>query len=168
MITLTKYLNYLSESKLDDISIEELPDKDMKQLYPLMNRFAKSTNGSSYFDYKDEAIESRFKRVLQKGHIVLIARDKDEIVGLVIGVTKQSPTGQINMVYVDKAYRGKGLAEKMFKQVVVWLKDHNRPLIRIGVMGNNLRAQKFYKKMGFVFDSINMRNKDSKNIKMDW
>jgi ribosomal protein S18 acetylase RimI-like enzyme len=164
---LNKYLNYIYESE-SNIVIEELPDKDMKDLYPLMKRFAKSTNDSSYFSYRDEPIESRLKKVLEKGHIVLVARDNNEIVGLLIGVTKQGAVGQINMVYVDKPYRGIGLAEKMFKQVVEWLKQHKRPIVRVSVMGMNLRAQKFYKKMGFVVDSIKLRNKESKNIKSNW
>ncbi len=68
----------------------------------------------------------------------------------------------------DKKYRGTGLAEKMFKRVIEWLKYKKRPLIRIGVMGKNKRAQAFYKKMGFIEDIIKMRNLESKDIISTW
>lgn len=161
---LNKYLSYIQESIPENIIIEELKDSDVKQLIPIMNRFNKSTRDSSFFKYPDSAFENRFSSILSVKHIILVAKDNEKIIALLTGITKPSPIGYIHMVYVDKPYRGTGLAETMFKQIMDWFKVNNRPVVSIGVMGKNERARNFYKKMGFIEDSIKMRNIDSKNI----
>ncbi len=160
------YLHNLQESS--NLVFEELNYSDIKQIYPLMKRFNKDSVKTSYFKYEDENHDRRFKDLSSSKHIIQIAKDNNKIVGLVIGLTKKDPVGKISVVYVDKPYRGTGLAETLFTKVVDWLKKNNRPIIRVGVMGINERAKKFYKKMGFIEDTIQMRNKDSKSIKQVW
>ena len=163
-----EYINYIQEGSRDNITIEELPDSDINLLIPIFKRFAKSTNDTSFFNYIDQPFKERMKEITDIGHVILVAKDKNKIVGLFVAITRKPPRGLIKMVYIDEKYRGTGLAEKMFKQIVEWLKSKNRTLIRIGVMGKNKRARAFYKKMGFIEDYISMRNIDSKNIKHGW
>lgn len=67
-------------------------------------------------------------------------------IGLIYGYTTDEAQ-DLSALYVDPSYFGTGLAQELTKAFIDWC-DKERP-IELGVVEDNLRAQKFYYKMGF-------------------
>ncbi|MFZ1250775.1 MAG: GNAT family N-acetyltransferase [Candidatus Microsaccharimonas sp.] len=76
----------------------------------------------------------------------IIMDDDGKAAGLIYGV-KLDKIQEIEALYVDEKYHGSGVAQALVEAYVEWA-DPTRP-IELGVVVDNDRAKKFYKKMGF-------------------
>lgn len=76
-----------------------------------------------------------------------VAENKQgEIVGI-IAPFRNDTAQRVGAIYVDKAYQGTGLAQKLMDQLIAWA-DPYRPL-ELEVASYNERAKAFYRKYGF-------------------
>ncbi len=161
---LNEYLSYIQE--VIDLTEIELDATD--RLIPLYKKFGKETKEISFFKYKDQPYEKWLKKLNKGKTKILVAVDNNKDIGFIIGQIDNRnygfESGWIEALYLDKKYRNKGVADLMFKAIVKWIKDNNQQKVRLKTTGANKRAQKFYKKMGFVPELITMRNKESKNV----
>jgi len=57
---------------------------------------------------------------------------------------------ELKRIYVLNEYQGKGIAQKLMDFVIHYSQQENYQVIWLGVWENNLRAQKFYEKYGFI------------------
>ena len=57
---------------------------------------------------------------------------------------------ELKRIYVLKEFHGKGIAQKLMNFVIDYCIKEKYEVIWLGVWENNLRAQKFYEKYGFV------------------
>ena len=57
---------------------------------------------------------------------------------------------EIVQVWTVKNFRGKGISEKMFVYAIDWAKNKNIKKLLAKVYSDNIRAKKFYEKMGFA------------------
>jgi len=57
---------------------------------------------------------------------------------------------ELKRIYVLKEFQGAGIAQKLMDFMLDFSVQHNYKVIWLGVWENNLRAQKFYEKYGFV------------------
>ena len=57
---------------------------------------------------------------------------------------------ELKRIYVLKQYHGKGIAQKLMDFIVNFSVKEKYKVIWLGVWENNLRAQNFYEKYGFV------------------
>jgi ribosomal protein S18 acetylase RimI-like enzyme len=65
-------------------------------------------------------------------------------------VANLEPTaGELRQLYVRAPHQAKGLGTRLFETALAWLEQHYAPLY-IGVWANNLGAQRFYGRYGFV------------------
>ncbi len=58
---------------------------------------------------------------------------------------------ELNRLYVDAQYKGKGLAQLLMNFYLQSAADNNCDFLWLGVWEHNYRAQSFYKKYGFSF-----------------
>ncbi len=63
---------------------------------------------------------------------------------------KQWKAMELKRIYVLKEFHGKGVAQKLMDFVIDYCYKNEYEVIWLGVWENNLRAQKFYEKFGFV------------------
>ena len=61
----------------------------------------------------------------------------------------ESTAGELRQLYVRSAYQKHGLGTRLFEASLQWLEAHYSPLY-IGVWSQNLGAQRFYGRYGFV------------------
>ncbi len=85
-----------------------------------------------------------------------------EIDGLAVGYTRfmedyssfpfmqQWKAIELKRIYVLKEHHGKGIAQKLMDYIIEFSQQAGYKVIWLGVWENNLRAQKFYEKYGFV------------------
>ena len=57
---------------------------------------------------------------------------------------------ELKRIYVDKAFQGKGVAQVLLNIILEYAKENNYEAVYLGVWEHNIRAQKFYEKMGFA------------------
>lgn len=67
--------------------------------------------------------------------------------------------GIINMVYVDRRFRGKGMGKKILKELIYWLNRNKVRHIEAGFYYNNKPSIEMHKKFGFKPISLKMRLK---------
>jgi len=61
---------------------------------------------------------------------------------------------ELNRLYIDVAFKGKGIAQQMMDFYLQYANDHGYRLLWLGVWEYNYRAQAFYKKYGFAFNGF--------------
>lgn len=59
------------------------------------------------------------------------------------------PGGAIVGVYLDPAFRGRGMTQSLFDAALDWVRERDIDWVRLYVHGENLRAQKAYERAGF-------------------
>jgi len=91
-----------------------------------------------------------------KKSICLVAEIDNEVVGYLAGgiikpysyrkIKKQS---ELENTLVKDSFRGQKIGEKLFKEFVKWSKKQGVKKIKVSASANNLRAIKFYERVGF-------------------
>lgn len=87
---------------------------------------------------------------------LFIAEENKKIVGIILGkffkplrISKYPKKGHISNLYVDKAHRKKGIAEKLVLEVIKWLKENRVRHSSLEIHIDNIAAQNLYRKLGF-------------------
>jgi len=106
------------------------------------------------------------KLILSKKSVILIA-ESDEPLGCGSAKIRKNRAswsrykyqGSIEMMFVKKEYRKKGVGRKIIKELLNWFKKQKVKDIRLQVYYNNVSAVRFYRKSGFkdyIFEMIYM------------
>lgn len=101
-----------------------------------------------------EWIKEGLKNMEKKKQIVLIAEDKNKLVGISdvrLKGERQNHVGEFG-ISIKKEYRGIGLGKKLMVEVLKLAKKELKPrpkIIRLSVFSENKIAQNLYKKFGF-------------------
>ncbi|WP_424245854.1 ribosomal protein S18 acetylase RimI-like enzyme [Elusimicrobium posterum] len=91
-------------------------------------------------------------------NLMLVAQDNEKIVAFLSAEEQQTMPfaflvphkfAQLWDIFVDKPYRGSGLAEKLLNNLVKWGEKRNLDFVRLNVLAQNSRAISFYRKKGF-------------------
>lgn len=105
-----------------------------------------------FSDLKDEGRLNMLAEKWCKYAEFCICRDEDgQLVGMIAFYANQCEgcVAYIPHVYVDKAYRGKGVFAGLFLVVKDYVRDKGFSQIRLEVKNNNLRARRAYQNIGF-------------------
>ena len=98
--------------------------------------------------------------------VIFVAEENKKIVGAILGkffkplrISRYKKKGHISNLYVDKAHRKKGIAKKLTKKVLEWLKENNIPHASLEIHLDNKAAQNLYHKVGFKNFTVKMVKK---------
>jgi len=101
-----------------------------------------------------EAIQS--SEIIDPQYVTLVAEQGDELVaysqlrwGEFPGCVSAISPGEIQRLYVDKLWHGKGLAQDLMSDCLKIMQERNTDIVWLGVWEKNPRAIFFYKKFGF-------------------
>lgn len=80
-----------------------------------------------------------------------LIKDKEQkkFIGYCISTINLDLTGEIDSLFVDKAYRKYGIGDKLMTRALQWLDDNKVKTKIIGVAEGNENVLEFYKKYGF-------------------
>lgn len=145
---------------LKNIKIRKLSPSDLKRAKEFLN-FADSLIEEEAMvllcekkTLKDEKewLRSKLKNIKNKKEVVLVAQDKNKIVGIShveLKRERQSHVGEFG-ISIRKEYRGIGLGKKLMTEILKLAKRELKPkFIRLSVYPQNKIAQNLYKKFGF-------------------
>jgi len=97
--------------------------------------------------------------------IILVAEDKGKLIGFAYGTIKKvkhlsiGRMGHFNDCYIEKAYRRKGIARKLTKQLMNWYKIKKIKYVDVYVDSKNTTGLKTWTCLGFRETDKCMRRK---------
>tara|TARA_Y100000310_G_C20307131_1_gene634485 strand:+ start:31 stop:495 length:465 start_codon:yes stop_codon:yes gene_type:complete len=98
--------------------------------------------------------------------VIFIAIDGKKIIGAIVGkfftplrISKYKKKGHISNLYINKNYRKKGIAGKLVKKTLEWLKINNVPHASLEIHTDNQVAINLYHKLGFNDFTVKMVKK---------
>ena len=93
-----------------------------------------------------------FERIAAAGHLRIdLAMDavSGKYVGYCIASVSQEKYGEIESVFIEEAYRSRGVGSALMKRALGWLTAQGSTRIRVSVADGNEDAFPFYRKFGF-------------------
>ncbi len=115
-------------------------------------RFALADDWERHFDAMME------RALAGEGRLALLARDR--VTGRPVGFAlaalqdggplwKHRDGVEVEALYVERAWRGTGLAEALLAAALSWAEDLGQPVVQLYVTAGNERAIRFYERQGF-------------------
>ena len=133
------------ETKITEIT--EFDPKYTKKIYDFVMEIKAGELG-----WRSEATDlfEIDKNYIKDGGNLWVALDDDRIIGTIALKNMGAGQGYLKRMYVDKKYRGTGLAQKLFEILQKFAKSKNLKEIYLATTtGPTVRAIGFYKKIGF-------------------
>lgn len=145
-------------------------DEEIKDLLVQLQQYLADIDKESYNivgdEYKEKYFEKTMEDVKRCNGKILLFKDNEKIVGLIIGIVNNDETirydfkapkrGRITELVVDKDFRGKGIGKELLLKMKKHLKSNGCEKIMIAVFGYNESAIKFYKENGFHIRMLDM------------
>ena len=122
-------------------------------------------------NYKEKYFEKTIKEVKENNGEILLYKENDDIIGLVIGIINNEETseydfkapkrGRITELVVSKNKRSKGYGKILLDAMEEHLKELGCKDIMLEIFAYNEKAIKFYEKNGYHFRVIDTIKKIS-------
>lgn len=127
-------------------ALRKIELRDISRLSELLMAFWKSQLCSP----SESDVLEDIRRMLDPKGIGRLVCHGDDIAGFIYVNEKYGYLNNIEYLYIDKAFRGKGLATFAIEEIkkMVLAKDNER--VQIEVSPNNVRALKLYHRLGFT------------------
>ncbi|MGV8151493.1 MAG: GNAT family N-acetyltransferase [Candidatus Nanoarchaeia archaeon] len=146
------------------MKIRKATKKDLEKYIFLRSEYIRVINKQNNENKapNTDKIKKEFQNGFKKGCIFLVAELNGNLAGYILGNIFTNPWksgGYIDDLYVDKAFRRKGIATKLLNEFIHQLKNKGIKTCQLGVSKKNTQAIKLYKKLGFDIVNYEMRIK---------
>lgn len=127
------------------VKIEKIQEKDVGKAHEFCVGIFDELGWDKKFAYGLENLKDYFSRPKEAFFLV----KQEEIIGCggIKNISEQE--GLLKRFYIDKDFRGKGLAVLMLKNLKEFAKQQNYKMIVLDVFQDNIRAKRFFEKNGF-------------------
>jgi len=133
---------------------------DLKRLFLRLHLYNASLDPRfALADDWERHLDAMLERALAgAGHLALLARDRPNrrpagfaLAALLEGgpLWKHRDGVEVEALYVEREWRGAGLAEALLAPVFAWAEDLGQPVVQLYVTATNERALRFYAREGF-------------------
>ncbi len=116
-------------------------------------------------NYVDLSFEERAIRIQKKGaHLTtLLAEDRttDHLIGYSLATINLEGVGEIDSVFVEENYRGKGVGTALIKATLVWMEENKVQKTKLHVLDVNQSAVSLYRTLGFEPRMVEMIRRPS-------
>jgi len=121
----------------------------IRSLWEELNALHGSRSTHSKDHFANFTFERRIEMLMDREHLVVFAvQSAIELVGYCIA-TANGGSGELDSLYVRKAYRGAGLGARLSNRALEWLNMMGCTEIRVAVAEGNEEAIPFYQRLGF-------------------
>ena len=129
--------------------IKEYEDKYDKKVNSFITSIFVEEYG--FEEYRKELEEQCYSEYMEQNGKLWIAIDEDEnVVGTIAIKQHNENEAELKRLYVRKDYRGKGLSNELYENLIMQAKENNLKRIFLGTYEKLESAIKFYKKRGFT------------------
>jgi ribosomal protein S18 acetylase RimI-like enzyme len=122
----------------------------IKPLWEGLNahHLSKSTHFKKHFS--EFTFEKRMEGLNKRDRLIAyVAQDNNENVGYCIA-TVDGLNGEVDSLFVEAAYRGRGVGEELMSLALKWLKEQKCETVRVSIAEGNESVHDFYRKFGFA------------------
>jgi ribosomal protein S18 acetylase RimI-like enzyme len=142
----------------DDIPIEIATEADLPSIKPLLLELMDLRDNTEGFNI-EQAFENCRSLIKDPVHHLLLAKDKDKVVGLVNFTIRKTilhpgPSGLIDELVVSRSYRGKGIGEKLLSAAIEKCRELGCCEVEVSTEKSNSLAREFYQRCGFKEDAV--------------
>lgn len=129
-----------------DFRFEILDTTDILRIVPLVEKL-------NDFKVPKAVLEARFLEMATQNYECAVVFDTTKIIG-VCGLwfcTRHyaGKTVEVDHVYIEELYRGKGVGKQFFKWIYDYVKRKNCNTVELNTYVNNFASHKFYYNEGF-------------------
>ena len=145
-----------------DIKFRKLKERDWTEFKKLSDEYdgynlklTRKFDKSHAFFEKSFSKKDYFKILRRKNKLYISVFDGDKMIGFAYAQTVPSERnesksiGWLSDIFITKSYRGKGVADKIWDEIMQWFKLKKVSFLKLDVLCNNEHAIKVYKKWGF-------------------
>ena len=100
---------------------------------------------------------SLIQKAVRGDDLILVAENEKDITGFLSaerGVPNRIRHTAYIVVGIRKAFRGKGIGNKFFKELDLWAQQNKLTRLELTVMSSDIIARHLYEKNGFVIEGI--------------
>lgn len=142
----------------NEIAIDLATETDLPAIKPLLQELLDAMANTKGFDV-EQSMENCRILIKDPAHHMLVARDKDRILGLVNFTTRKTimhpcPSGLIDELIVSRSSRGSGIGKQLILAVINKCRDVGCCEVEVSTGKNNIKARQFYKACGFEEDAV--------------
>ena len=147
---------------IEMIKIEKIKTKEIDLFLDffkksIKNQFDEYSKKSKDFFLKKEWTKERIKNSIKNNYVVfLLAFEKEEIVGYLIGGHSFGGIATVMWIAVDDNYQGKGIGKKLLKGFESIIKKEGTHKINLTVTNKNNIG--FYEKLGFKIQCFSKKD----------
>ncbi len=148
-----------------DVVLKTLKVSELGRIEPLWNslrlmHLALSSHFKEYFAQQTFERRCRKFRSLPEEHVHIAAAEDES--GALVGYcicSVRDETGELDSIYVEPEYRGRGVGRNLAESGLAWLKQKGCRYIDVLVAEGNEAALPFYEKLGFCVRGTVLRLK---------
>ncbi|MCX6746051.1 MAG: GNAT family N-acetyltransferase [Candidatus Parcubacteria bacterium] len=155
------------------IKLRKVKKADLKQIRELakeyeslMIKIADQTI-KGFGDFEIPLYQKFFSKAFnRKNKLFLAALDGNKIIGFILArIIKHKKgnkiylTGNVSEIFITQSYRGKGIAELMWREALKWFKLNKVKFLQLHVFYGNKKPIAIYKKWGFKPMGLIMKRK---------
>ncbi|NOZ85602.1 MAG: GNAT family N-acetyltransferase [Deltaproteobacteria bacterium] len=142
----------------DNIRIVPSTEGDLPSIKPLLSELMDVMANTEGID-----VEQSFKNccilIKDPDHHMLVAKDKDVIVGFISFTMRKTivhlrPSGLVDELIVSKSYRGRGIGKQLISAAMNTCRELGCSEVEVSTEKSNTRAREFYQKCGFEEDAV--------------
>jgi ribosomal protein S18 acetylase RimI-like enzyme len=142
----------------DDISIEIATEADLPLIKPLLLELLEAMENKEGFDVKG-SLENCRNLIKDPASHILLAKDKDAVVGFVNFTTRKTMmhpglSGLIDELIVSKNYRGLGIGKNLLLAAIEKCRELGCCEVEVSTEKSNAHAREFYRRCGFEEDAV--------------
>jgi ribosomal protein S18 acetylase RimI-like enzyme len=156
-----------------EIKLRKVKKSDLLQIQKLSKEYAKlmievaeeTISGLGELEILDM---SKFLTAayFKKNKLYLVAMDGRKVVGFILAKIiyhkegkRFYSEGKLSEIFITHGYRGKGIAELMWQEVLKWFKENKVEFLQLNVYYGNKKPIAIYKKWGFKPMGLIMKKK---------
>jgi len=143
---------------IKDITVELATEADLPSIKPLLLELMDVMDNTEGFDV-EQSFENCGVLIKDPAHHMLVAKDKDTVVGFVNFTTRKTimhprPSGLIDELIVSRSYRGLGIGKQLLLAAIQKCRELECCEVEVSTEKSNTKAREFYQRCGFEEDAV--------------
>jgi ribosomal protein S18 acetylase RimI-like enzyme len=143
---------------IKDITVELATEADLPSIKPLLLEVMDVMDNTEGFDV-EQSFENCIILIRDPAHHMLVAKDKDTVVGFVNFTTRKTimhprPSGLIDELIVSRSHRGLGIGKRLILAAIQKCRELECCEVEVSTEKSNTKAREFYRRCGFEEDAM--------------
>lgn len=140
---------------IETISIDQLGQ--IEPLWVRLNSLHRDLDETCGKPRRDTTWEQRYRQFLEKAQgkcLIQIVKSEFEAAGYCFTSIDHENKGEIDSIFLDPEWRGRGLGKELMQNALDWLKKEGCEEIKLSVHPGNTEAIAFYRSLGFANEPV--------------